>query len=455
MARKLELTWHKPTKRWRKRYKGRDYYFPYGESKSNRTGYEKALAAWKERRAKIGADKPHRDDYERAMKRWTQMADWYWQNGDREGYERTKAQCSRLRTIFEESDSPPALDHFERDPLYGISEAGRAIWAERLGQAQIAGSGPGDQTVAGVVTSFLKRKQTQAEVGERSHGRFDSLRCCLEHFRDWVGGHQHMDVVTSRTLLDYHSALIEAIGAGRVAKYYARDRMQAAKQFVRWCWELELLPLPRNIDSKELTIKLPANPIQTFTVEEVRRLVDNATDTLKLYLLLMLNCGMQQQDIARLRQPQVDWKTGRISVKRSKTQEHANVPKVQYKLWPETFTLLKKHRSAEGDLVLVNAKGGPLKFETIVDGKVKKTDNIRSAYERLLRKLKIKGKDRKPLKLIRKTSSSKLAEHRDYGRFAQYFLGQAPATVADKHYVRPSQELFDEAVGWLHDALLK
>ncbi|MDY0171016.1 MAG: hypothetical protein RBS80_31035 [Thermoguttaceae bacterium] len=87
----------------------------------------------------------------------------------------------------------------------------------------------------------------------------------------------------------------------------------------------------------------------------------------------------------------------------------------------------------------IMTEGGPLKLETIVDGKVKKTDNIRSAYEGLLRKLKIKGKDRKPLKLIRETSSNKLAEHRDYARFAQYFLGQAPATVADKHYVQPSQ----------------
>ena len=132
MARKLELTWHKSTGRWRKRYKGRDYYFPFGKSKSDRVGYEKALEAWHVKKEKIDADKPHRDAYERAILRWKEMADWYWKHGDRDGYEPTKAHCDRLRTIFEESEIPPELDRFERDPLHGISEGGKWIWAERL-----------------------------------------------------------------------------------------------------------------------------------------------------------------------------------------------------------------------------------------------------------------------------------------------------------------------------------
>jgi hypothetical protein len=31
----------------------------------------------------------------------------------------------------------------------------------------------------------------------------------------------------------------------------------------------------------------------------------------------------------------------------------------------------------------------------------------------------------------------------------QYFLGHSPKTVADKHYVVPSDEEFFEALGWL------
>ena len=58
----------------------------------------------------------------------------------------------------------------------------------------------------------------------------------------------------------------------------------------------------------------------------------------------MLNCGMYQNDIAELRQEEVNWKKGTITRARSKTRER-NGPVVTYKLWPETLCLLKKHRA--------------------------------------------------------------------------------------------------------------
>jgi hypothetical protein len=46
-----------------------------------------------------------------------------------------------------------------------------------------------------------------------------------------------------------------------------------------------------------------------------------------------------------------------------------------------------------------------------------------------------------------------LGEHSQYKFYAQYFLGQSPPTVADKHYVRPSDREFFEALAWLEGAL--
>ena len=119
-----------------------------------------------------------------------------------------------------------------------------------------------------------------------------------------------------------------------------------------------------------------------------------------------------------------------------------NVPEVSYKLWAETFRLLLKYRSKHETLALANRNGRPLKVETIVNGRAKKIDNIRSAYNRLALKLKI----HKTPKLLRKTAATKLGQHAESRRFAQYFLGHAPATVADKFYVAPSAQKFDEAV---------
>ena len=47
------------------------------------------------------------------------------------------------------------------------------------------------------------------------------------------------------------------------------------------------------------------------------------------------------------------------------------------------------------------------------------------------------------MKLLRKTSSSLLETHEVYGRYATLFLGQSPRSIADRHYVWPSQDLFD------------
>jgi integrase len=191
-----------------------------------------------------------------------------------------------------------------------------------------------------------------------------------------------------------------------------------------------------------------------MSVEEVRRLVEEATGQLRLHLLLMANCGMTQQDISDLRHDEVDWARGRVTRRRSKTRDRfASVPVVEYPLWPQTWELLQRYRSADPERVLVTEKGGPWVKDQIVNGKRSKTDNIKSAYVRLLKRIN-RGKDdsarfTKPLKLLRKTSSSLLDSHDHYGRFETHFLGQSPRGVAAISYVAPSVELFDRIVGWL------
>jgi intergrase/recombinase len=78
-----------------------------------------------------------------------------------------------------------------------------------------------------------------------------------------------------------------------------------------------------------------------------------------------------------------------------------------------------------------------------------RNNNIKTAYFQLQTKAKIPKDQRKPLKSIRKTLASLLEEHESYGRYAEYFLGEAPSSVASRHYVKPSKEQFDAAIRWL------
>ena len=233
--------------------------------------------------------------------------------------------------------------------------------------------------------------------------------------------------------------------------------MQAVKQLARVCMRKNLIAPLLLDDDEELGFRLTSRKIKTVDDQIIQLLLQHASERTRLYLLLMLNTGMQQKDISDLRHDEVDWTTGRIIRKRSKTA-HAGeqVPVVNYLLFKQTFELLKQHRSDGPVRVLVNEKGQPLKSEQIrLDGKLVKRDNIKSAFDRLLNKLTKQTVTDKAaisavtLKLFRKTSSSKLAEHATYGRFSQFFLGQAPTSVADKHYVQPPQKLFDKAIRWL------
>ena len=109
------------------------------------------------------------------------------------------------------------------------------------------------------------------------------------------------------------------------------------EEFHRWLWRQKAIPtLPRTLDRKcrDLCISKLVASIVVFTKEEVTSLLADASDRTKLYILLMLNCGMTQKDIADLQVSEVDWREGRIIRKRSKTGDRENVPTVNYKLWP-------------------------------------------------------------------------------------------------------------------------
>jgi hypothetical protein len=133
--------------------------------------------------------------------------------------------------------------------------------------------------------------------------------------------------------------------------------------------------------------------------------------------------------------------------RRSKTRKHRGAPAVNYLLWKETFQLLCQERSTDGDRVLLNDNGGPLKIDKLCEGddSQKKIDNVASAYSRLRRQTKIA----KPLKVFRKTSSTLIRGNKNYATLADMFLGLAPTSIADRHYAGVPQAMLDEAILWL------
>src|SRR5262249_37414707 len=82
-------------------------------------------------------------------------------------------------------------------------------------------------------------------------------------------------------------------------------------------------------------------------------------------------------------------------------------------------------------------------------GKYSRSDCVGRNLDYWLNRAEVK---RSP-KQLRATAATMLGTHPTYKFYAQYFLGHAPRTVADRNYVRPSDEEFFEALALLEGAL--
>src|ERR1700735_2830266 len=155
--------------------------------------------------------------------------------------------------------------------------------------------------------------------------------------------------------------------------------------------------MPTNLRSRKLgRFKGGIRSVPIMEVQEVRRLIDQAPGQLKLHLMLMIICGMTQIDISDLSLEQVDWETERIIRKRSKTDDHPNVPTVNHKLWSLTFELLRQYRQPSGERALLTLSGLPWVRDVLrADGKRSKVDAVKSNYVHIQKRLGIA----KPMKL--------------------------------------------------------
>lgn len=356
-----------------------------------------------------------------------------------------KVPSPRSRAIVPE---PNAM--FQPDPLTIES----VVWEDRL-KTMRRQAVDQELTIKVQLQRFLALQGSKVDANQLSLGRQKTLGIHLNSFADWLGGGAAVNEISGQKLLAYRAYLLEQVTLGKWTLSTASERLGSVKSFVRWLWRTEAIKsLPRLLDAgcHELEIGKSRGAIETFTKAEIGRLLSESSPRTRLYILLTLNTAMTQKDISDLNWDEVDWQAGRIIRKRSKTRRFDATPIVSYKLWPETFTLLTSERSSDGaGRVLLNVNGGPLWSESMDDaGAYRKVDNIRSAFDRLRRKLGIA----KPFKCLKKTAASEIAGSKEYRSLRGLFLGHAPTALADIHYANAPVELFDEALLWLRHKLI-
>ena len=296
-------------------------------------------------------------------------------------------------------------------------------------------------SIRGHIEAYKAFRRAKVKAGEIQQSTMNTEGYRLKVLADWEGADKPVSAIDGPWLKSYYMHLTDLGLAGDTAK----GTYNTAKTFVQYLWENEILKdLPRTFHSNHLTFTSKSKKQPSFSPKEVKALRGKVEDRMELHLLLMLNCGMTQKDISDLQQDEVNWARGRIKRKRSKEKDEENVPEVEYQLWPRTFELLKKYRSEDPTRALLNSNGNPF----VVVGN-NRTDTIALAWGKLPAKLRA-GKS---LKVFRKTGATLLEDHETYGRYARHYLGHSPRSVADKHYITPSQKNFDQAIEWLGQEL--
>ena len=447
------MTWEPRKDRWRKIYKRKLYTiscYQLGVLSTKEASYKAANAWWLAKKTEIDGAAPASHVIDELQKR----RDWCLLHGEARQAVDYDAAISEVRGWRAEDVQFDAAQQEISLPLseiwQRIATPASEVWHDRI-ERDRPESISNDLTVRGQAERWLAGQEVKVKAGTLAPGTLRNNADCLAHFRNFVGDLSPVNSIGEDRLEAYFLHLIERLAD--FSRDYALKCFGTARAFIRYLVEKDLIPFPKNFESRSFRFNVAARKIQTLTVEEFHLLMKHASGQMPLHLLLMANCGFTQMDIGELRNSELRLGDGRIVRKRSKTHEHENVPEVEYKLWPETVALLERHMSG-GEVVLLTESGKPWRYESHVGGRLKSTDNIASNYKWLKRRIMKREEIEftKPLKLIRKTSATMLGGEGRYGLFlAQHFLGHSPRTVATRSYVAPPQPLFDEALMWLRE----
>ncbi|QDV63053.1 tyrosine-type recombinase/integrase [Crateriforma conspicua] len=471
---------------WRKRYRGNEYHFRILDGETVQDSYRRCLDEWKQKKIAIDAEA---QPYAKDQKKWEELlsdlqedelalakrddANVRWDNGVRESGgthdDGDLAKAARVRDKLEyvQMQIEIVKDFIDQRLRYDEKQVSFLFEPKNVyvKHSKLKERCPREKSIAGYIDRFLAAKREDVEKGKIQPTRYDPIRRSLDLLAELVDCDQAVATIDGEFLYRYYDALKARVEDKSIKfnETTARLRLQGVKQFVGWLATRDVIVRPSVLGTRELSFSAGTPEVVIFPDEELAILFGEADDRMRLYMLLMLNCGFQQTDIANLKQSEIDWENGYVTRQRSKTSKHhaGSVPMVVYQLWPETFKLLKQFRSKDKEWALVNRKGGQLVVSEIgKDGKVKKIDNIKSHWNRLVNKLRTRSespvKIRGALKAFRKTSATKLYHHSEHREWRDHFLGHsASRSMADDKYVDHSKPVpdFDKAVNWLGSQL--
>ena len=286
----------------------------------------------------------------------------------------------------------------------------------------------GRLTMVDLCNEFLESKQVKVEIGKLSAAmHWDYVRSC-KRLLGIVGRTTIVELLKPKDFDIFAGKLAKGVSVGTFA-----NRVRLARVMFRWAATQELIPKPLNFgenfaipDKATMRADRQSKPPREFKADELRAIIDAAGNPLKAMILLGLNSGFGQNDVATLPQSAIDIDGGWIDFPRPKTAVERRCP-----LWPETVAALRTALASRPEpsnadfagLAFVTKYGNP--YVRLSD-KGTNHDAVAGAFAKILAELKLNG-NRRAFYSLRRTFETIGGASRDQ-ICVDHIMGHSPAS---------------------------
>jgi integrase len=262
-----------------------------------------------------------------------------------------------------------------------------------------AGSGP---SVRDIVNRFMSDKAVSRKAGKLADRTFVDYYETCERIVKQFGERRPVADLRPDDFTAMFGAMSETRGPVTLG-----NEVQRVRTVFKHAFDNDVIPAPvkfgtvfKKPSKKESRIHKATKPRKLFAADEIRALLKAADAEMQAMILLGINCGWGNKDVAGVRESHFDLKAGVAVYSRAKTGVDRRAT-----LWPETVKAIKKALEtrpkalveADADLLFITRWGNPWRVSAAsvdmdADRKVRRseTDSVGLEFGKLLRKVKVK-----------------------------------------------------------------
>lgn len=234
---------------------------------------------------------------------------------------------------------------------------------------------------------YLHREKRRAESGDIRFNTWLERKAHCKKAADFLGRRTPVVLLCPDVFARLYFAVSKTLGP-----YGQKSFVVQIKSVFKWGYETHLLKEPMHFGpdfkpppKRVFRLARSQSPKKFFQAEEIRRLVDAADAPMKAMILLGINGGFGNTDVALLTLQHFNEEPGWLDFPRPKTGMPRRVP-----LWPETVVAIEKslavRRQSVSNRLFLNRFGRPWSSQNEL-GTVNNT--VTSAFTQLVKRLNL------------------------------------------------------------------